>query len=438
MQRFIRSAVIHFPDSCGSAREPKWSYLPDAILWIADGRVKQLGPAQLIAQQLPDGAQIEHYPDQILIPGLIDMHVHYPQLEMIAAYGTQLLDWLNRYTFPVEQKYADKSYAARQASAFLDQLLAQGTTTALVFATSAVSSVDAFFEEAHARNLRMISGKVLMDRHAPAALCDTAVRAYDESAELIERWRGVGRLNYAVTPRFAPTSTDAQLRAAGELLQDYPETYLHTHLAENVDECAWVAELFPSSRSYLDAYAKSGLVTDRAVFAHGIHLDQQDHRCLADAGSTLCHCPSSNLFLGSGLFSINGALRAGVQVGVGTDVGGGTSLSMLSTLGDAYKVQQMAGESLTPQQALYLATLGAARALHLDTKIGNFEVGKEADCVLLDPQAIPQLQLCLENPIEIEALLFALMILGDERAVKQTWVMGEPALKPHRHSSSPD
>ena len=430
MQRCIRASILHFPDSSKSALDAQWEYLPDGLLWIADGRVKQLGNAEVLLAQLPPGTAVEHYPDHILIPGLIDMHVHYPQLEMIAAYGTQLLEWLNRYTFPVEQKYADKPYANRQAGAFLDQLLAQGTTTALVFATSAVNSVDAFFEQAQQRNLRILSGKVLMDQHAPEALCDTPERAYDESAELIERWRGVGRLDYAVTPRFAPTSSEAQLLAAGQLLCDYPQTYLHTHVAENVDECAWVAELYPESRSYLDVYKQAGLVTDRAVFAHGIHLDTEDHQCLAEAGSTVCHCPSSNLFLGSGLFSINGALNAGVQVGVGTDVGGGTNLSMLSALGDAYKVQQMAGEGLTPQQALFLATLGAARALQLDAYIGNFEVGKEADCVLLAPERIPQLKLRLEHPIEIDELIFALMILGDERAVKQTWVMGEPALSP--------
>lgn len=426
--RFIRSRIIHFPDKAGTALDAKWHYFDDAILWISKGRVKALDTTENLRRQLPPDAEIEHYPDQILIPGLIDMHVHYPQLEMIAAYGTQLLDWLNRYTFPVELKYAEKEYASKQAGRFLDQLLAQGTTTALVFATSAPSSVDAFFEQAQARNLRMLSGKVLMDRNAPAALCDSATRAYDESAALIERWQNVGRLGYAVTPRFAPTSTPEQLSAAGKLLADYPQTYLHTHLAENLDECAWVAQLFEQSRSYLDVYAQVGLVTDRAVFAHGIHLDRQDHACLANAGASLCHCPSSNLFLGSGLFSINTALRAGVSVGVGTDVGGGTNLSMLSTLGDAYKVQQMAGESLNPQQALYMATLGAARALQLDDKIGNFEVGKEADCVLLDPSALPQLQLRLESEMSIEDLLFSLMILADDRAVKQTWVMGEPAL----------
>lgn len=425
-QRIIRASIVHFPDEVVDGLEPVWEYLPDAILWIDQGRVKALADAASMLQQLPPGVEVEHYPNQIVIPGLIDMHVHYPQLEMIAAYGTQLLDWLNTYTFPVELKYSDKDYASRQARAFLDQLLAQGTTTALVFATSSVNSVDAFFEQAQARNLRMLSGKVLMDRHAPDALCDSAERAYDESAQLIERWQGVGRLGYAVTPRFAPTSTEAQLRAAGQLLHDYPQTYLHTHLSENRDECAWVAELFPTSRSYLGVYQEQGLVTDRSVFAHGIHLDDQDHHSLASAGATLCHCPSSNLFLGSGLFSVNGALRAGVKVGVGTDVGGGTNLSMLSALGDAYKVQQMAGEGLTPQQALYLATLGAARALKLDDKIGNFAVGKEADCVLLDPQALPQLKLRLENEIDIEALLFALMILADDRAVKQTWVMGVP------------
>lgn len=429
MRRLIRSAIVHFPDRCSDAIDPVWEYFADGLLWIEAGRVKVVGDATSLLNQLPAEIEIEHYPDQLLIPGMIDMHVHYPQLEMIAAYGTQLLDWLTRYTFPVELKYANAEYASRQASAFLDQLLAQGTTTALVFATSSKASVDAFFEQAQMRNLRMISGKVLMDRNAPTDLCDNAASAYDDSAELIERWINRGRLGYAVTPRFAPTSSEEQLKAAGQLLADYPDCYLHTHLAENHAECAWVSELYPQYRSYLDTYEQTGLLTDKSVFAHGIHLDASDHRSLAKAGSTLCHCPSSNLFLGSGLFSIKGAIEAGVQVGIGTDVGGGTSLSMLSALGDAYKVQQMRGENLSPARALYLATLGAARALKLDHLIGNFETGKEADCVLLDPANLPQLQMRLAHPMSIEETLFALMIMGDERAISQTWIMGE-AVKP--------
>jgi len=424
--RVIRASIVHFPDASDTGESARWQLFDDALLWIEDGLVKALGEPEVILPQLPLDTEIEHYPGQILIPGLIDLHVHYPQLEVIAAYGTQLLDWLNRYTFPAELRYRDPQYASAQAERFLAQLLAQGTTTALVFATSAKASVDAFFEAAQARNLRMLSGKVLMDRHAPEGLCDTPTLAYEESAELIERWSGCGRLDYAVTPRFAPTSTQAQLDAAGQLLRDYPQTYLHTHLAENRAECAWVAELYPANRSYLDVYDQAGLVTDKAFFAHAIHLDAQDHRRLSDAGSTLCHCPSSNLFLGSGLFNIRAALNAGIGVGVGTDVGGGTSLSMLSALGDAYKVQQMAGETLSPELALYLATLGAARSLGLQQKIGNFEPGKEADCVLLDPSQLPQLEARLEQSLSLSERLFALMIMGDERAVSQTWVMGEP------------
>ncbi len=423
--RALRSAILHCPAKA-TPDDPCIEYIADGVLWIDNGLIKACGPAAQIVPMLPGSVAVEHYPGKLLMPGFLDLHVHYPQFEMMAAYGDQLLDWLNRYTFPTEMRYTDYAYARRQAEGFLDQLIANGTTTALVFATSSVSSVEAFFEAAFARNLRMLSGKVLMDRHAPEPLCDTAESAYADSEALIKRWQAKGRLGYAITPRFAPTSSEAQLEAAGALRKAYPDTYVHTHLAENRNEVAWVAELFPERRSYLDVYDHFGLMDSRSIFAHGIYLNDSDLKRLSQCRATLCHCPSSNLFLGSGLFPLKRALNAGIQVALGTDVGAGTSLSMLRTLGDAYKVQQLLGEQLAPSLGLYLLTLGAARSLGVDRKIGNFEPGKEADLVLIDPLATDELAARVEYNTGPESLLFALSILGDNRCINRVWVMGEP------------
>jgi len=405
-----------------------WFYHSDGLIWVVDGLIKRVGNYYDVKHHLPDDLLVEHRPEHLLIPGFVDTHVHYPQLEMIGAYGTQLLDWLNRYTFPVELKYRDFDYASQQAEFFLDQLMANGTTTALVFATSSVNSVDAFFTESLRRNLRMVSGKVLMDRHAPNPLCDTAQSAYDDSSALIDKWRSQGRLGYAVTPRFAPTSTDAQLAVAGALIKENSDAYLHTHISENVDEIAWVGELFPDYQGYLDTYDHFGLVTDRSVFAHGIHLSDAEMKRLHDCGSAVCHCPSSNLFLGSGLFPFKRLKQAGVNVTMGTDVGGGTSLSMLSTQGDAYKIQQMAGNVLRPLEAFYMATLAGAKALGLDDRIGALVEGYEADMVLLDLASTPVIEARMKRADHIEDRLFALSILGDDRSVAQTYIMGKPAL----------
>jgi guanine deaminase len=405
-----------------------WFYHSDGLIWVVDGLIKRVGNYYDVKHHLPDDLIVEHRPEHLLIPGFVDTHVHYPQLEMIGAYGTQLLDWLNRYTFPVELKYRDLDYASQQAEFFLDQLMANGTTTALVFATSSVNSVDAFFTESLRRNLRMVSGKVLMDRHAPNPLCDTAQSAYDDSSALIDKWRSQGRLGYAVTPRFAPTSTDAQLAVAGALIKENSDAYLHTHISENVDEIAWVGELFPDHQGYLDTYDHFGLVTDRSVFAHGIHLSDAEMKRLHDCGSAVCHCPSSNLFLGSGLFPFKRLKQAGVNVTMGTDVGGGTSLSMLSTQGDAYKIQQMAGNVLRPLEAFYMATLAGAKALGLDDRIGALVEGYEADMVLLDLASTPVIEARMKRADHIEDRLFALSILGDDRSVAQTYIMGKPAL----------
>lgn len=410
-------------------------YIADGLLILEDGKVKALGTYASLQETYAD-VPTTTYADRLIMPGFIDTHIHFPQTEMIAAYGEQLLTWLSKYTFPTEGKFKDKTYAQEIASFFLDELLKHGTTTALVFTTVYPQSVDAFFEEASRRHLRMIAGKVLMDRNAPAFLTDTPETAYAESKQLIEKWHKHDRLLYAITPRFAVTSSDEQLRLAGKLLAEFPDVYMHTHISENVNEVALVAELFPDSNGYLDVYDRAGLVGDKSVFAHGVHLTDAEFQRLSEARSAIAFCPTSNLFLGSGLFNLKKAksVDTPVKVGLGTDVGGGTSFSMLQTTSEAYKVTQLRGQTLSSFQALFLATLGGARALSLDDTLGNFEPGKEADFIVLDPRATPLM--ARRNPTAIATSLteladrtFATMMLGDDRAIQATYIMGELAYK---------
>lgn len=419
-----RGAVLHFVDDPARAGEAACEYWDDGLLWIENGRVRAVGAAAALLPALPADVPRVDYGDYLIVPGFVDAHVHYPQTEMIAAYGEQLLQWLENYTYPVEQRFADADYAHSVADFFLDELLRNGTTTALVFATVHPVAVDAFFEAAQQRELRMISGKVLMDRNAPAVLCDTAAGGVADSRALIERWHGVGRLQYALMPRFAASCSEQQLQLTGQLLGEYPGVYLHTHLAENRAESAWVRSLFPGARNYLDIYDSAALLGRRSVFAHGIHLADDECARLAQSDSALVHCPSSNLFLGSGLFDLHAMQRRGIRVGVGTDIGAGTSFSLLSNLGDAYKVQQLRGETLDPLQALYLATLGGARALDLDTLIGNFAAGKEADFTVLDMAATPLLRFRMAHCRSLRERLFVLNTLGDDRVVRATYVLG--------------
>ncbi len=408
-------------------------YIADGLLLVRDGQIEALGTYADLVSRVGDRPLIDHS-GQLIIPGLIDTHIHYPQTGMMAAYGEQLLEWLNRYTFPTERKFADPAYARSVAELFLDELLKHGTTTALVFAAVFPASVDAFFEAAEARNLRMISGKVMMDRNAPDYLSDTAQSSYDDSKALIEKWHGRGRLLYAVTPRFAGTSTEAQLRLAARLLDEFPDVYLHTHLSENVNEVTWIQELFPQYAGYLDVYDQTGLVRERSLFAHGVQLTDAEFQRLSEAKAAISFCPTSNLFLGSGLFRLEQAKNPEhpVKVGLGTDVGAGTSFSLLQTTNEAYKVAQLRGQKLSAFKALFLATLGGARALCLDDKLGSFDPGKEADFVVLNPQATPLLALRNEGGIPptldaLEDLLFSLVILGGDRAVTATYIMGEQA-----------
>jgi len=420
-----RAALLHcLADPREVGIEASHEYFEDGLLVVEDGKVVRNGHAADLLSTLPAGTEVIEYQDALITPGFIDTHIHYPQTGMIASYGEQLLDWLNTYTFPTERAFADKAHASEVAEVFLRELLRNGTTTALVFGSVHKESVDAFFEQAHKLDLRMIAGKVLMDRNAPDYLTDTAESGYADSKELIERWHGKGRLHYAVTPRFAPTSTPEQLTLAGRLFQEYPGLYMHTHLSENRKEIEWVRELFPERKGYLDVYDHHGLIGARSVFAHGVHLCDDECKRLGETGSAVAFCPTSNLFLGSGLFDLEKVEGFGVRVGLGTDVGAGTSFSQLQSLNEAYKVMQLQGKKLDPFKALYLATLGGARALYLDERIGNLQPGKDADFVVLDYKATPLIDYRLSQARSLEERLFALMILGDDRAVKETYAAG--------------
>ncbi|MCQ4314158.1 guanine deaminase [Pseudomonas stutzeri] len=424
-RKAYRAAILHsLADPREVGVEKSYEYFEDGLLVIEDGKVAQIGAAQSLLASLPTGTEVTEYPDALITPGFIDTHIHYPQTGMIASYGEQLLDWLNTYTFPTERAFADKAHASEVAEVFLGELLRNGTTTALVFGSVHKESVDAFFEQAEKLNLRMIAGKVLMDRNAPDYLTDTAESGYADSKELIERWHGKGRLHYAVTPRFAPTSTPEQLALAGKLYKEYPDLYMHTHLSENRKEIEWVRELFPEQRGYLDVYDHHGLIGERSVFAHGVHLCDDECKRLGETGSAVAFCPTSNLFLGSGLFDLAKVEGHGVRVGLGTDVGAGTSFSQLQSLNEAYKVMQLQGKKLDPFKSLYLATLGGARALYLDDRIGNLQPGKDADFVVLDYKATPLIDYRMQQAKTLEERLFALMMLGDDRAVKETYAAG--------------
>ncbi|MCY1416167.1 Guanine deaminase [compost metagenome] len=367
---------------------------------------------------------MRHWPDALITPGFIDTHIHYPQTSIVGAGGEQLLDWLTRHTYPTELRFADCDYAGQVARFFVGELLRNGTTSALVFPTVHPESVDAFFAVAAELDLRMLCGKVMMDRNAPPALCDTPASGYEQSQALIERWHGRGRLGYAVTPRFAGSCSDEQLHLAGRLLREHPSVHLHTHLAENRREVTWVRSLFPERSSYLDVYAHHGLLGPRSLFAHAIHLGDSDCRQLAASGAAVAFCPTSNLFLGSGLFDLAKLEKHKVKVGLGTDVGAGTSFSQLQSLNEAYKVMQLQGSKLDPFKSLYLATLGGARALELDDRIGSFASGNEADFVVLDQHATPLLEYRLRQARDLEEKLFALIMLGDDRTVKETFAAG--------------
>jgi guanine deaminase len=435
-----RAAILRFaPD-----REPRDSaiYEEDGLLVVgpdAQGTqvVQAVGPYHALKDQFPAVA-MEHLPGRIIAPGFVDMHIHFPQTDVIGSPAEGLLPWLENHTFPEEKRFSAPEYSAQAATFFIAELLRNGVTTALAFATSHAESVHALFTEAQAQHMRLISGLCLMDRHAPPYLLNRAAldgsrdateQSLIESEALIKRWHGTGRLGYAITPRFAPSCSDAQLRGAGELAAKYPQVWIQSHVAENKDEIAWARELFPASRSYLATYADFGLMRERAIYAHCIHFDDDDRALMRDTGAAAAISPTSNLFLGSGFFDYAGADRVGFQYGLASDVGGGTSFSPFHTMLAAYYVgregQTKPGLSLSPQHLWWQHTAGAAQALGLDghngrPAVGNLQAGCEADFVVLNPQATPLLARRTAQANSLDELLFAMIVLGDDRTVEKT------------------
>ncbi|WP_213877634.1 guanine deaminase [Pseudomonas sp. dw_358] len=425
-RKAYRAALLHsLADPAEVGVPASYEYFEDGLLVVEAGKIVDVGAAADLLPTLSADVEVLHYTDALITPGFIDTHIHFPQTGMVGSYGEQLLDWLNNYTFPCESQFADKAHADEVADLFLKELLRNGTTTALVFASVHPQSVDALFEAAERLDLRLIAGKVMMDRNAPDYLVDTAETGYSDSKTLIERWHGKGRLHYAVTPRFAPTSSEAQLTLAGQLLGEYPDVYMQTHISENLKEVEWVKALFPERKNYLDVYDHYQLLGQRSVLAHGVHLCDEECARLAETGSAIAFCPTSNLFLGSGLFDLAQAEKHKVNVGLGTDVGGGTSFSLLQTLNEAYKVMQLQGEKLSPFKSLYLATLGGARALRLEDRIGTLQPGTDADFVVLDYHATPLLSYRIKQSKAFEETLFVLMTLGDDRTVSETFAAGK-------------
>jgi guanine deaminase len=425
--RLLRGRLLSFSEAPRVSGERARRYIEDGALAIESGKIVDIGRFADVSARTP-GAAIEDHSGELILPGFIDTHIHYPQTRVIGSYGAQLLEWLQKYTFVEEQKFADPGHAEQVSKFFLDELFRNGTTTAVVYCTVAPQSVEAFFAESERRGARMIAGKVMMDRNAPPALTDTPQRGYDESQALIARWRGRGRLDYAITPRFAITSTDAQLAAAGALAKEHPECYVQTHLSENHAEIALAKQLYPEARDYLDIYDRFGLVGAKSIFGHCIHLEPAEVQTLAARDGVAAFCPTSNLFLGSGLFDLQRLDEAGVRSSLATDVGGGTSYSLLQTANEAYKVLQMRGQSWSALQAFYQLTLGNARALGLEGKIGALEIGHEADLVVLDSRATPAMAHRMQSiDGDLAEELFVLMMMGDDRAIKQTYVAGAPS-----------
>ena len=390
---------------------------------IENGQITACGPADQVTA--PPNTLVTDYGDKLIMAGFVDAHVHYPQTAMIASWGKRLIDWLNTSTFPEEARLKDPDYAARIAAHYFDFSLANGTTTQASFATIHPTSVDAFFSEAQKRGLRALTGKTCMDRNAPDYLSDTAQSAYDDSKALLSKWHGVDRLGYVITPRFSPTSTREQLEAMGALWAEHSDCLMQTHLSEQVEEIQWIKELEPSARDYLDTYETTGLLGERALFGHSIHLEPREMDRLRDTGASVVHCPTSNAFIGSGLFNMAATKAHGISVGLATDIGGGSSFSMLHTMAAAYEIGQLSGTALHPAQLLWLATCGSAKSLHLGDKVGNLQSGHEADLIVLDLASTPEIKLRHGQADDLWEAVFPTIMMGDDRAIHDVWIAGQ-------------
>ncbi|MFP9138386.1 guanine deaminase [Devosia sp. XGJD_8] len=419
----LRGRVLTFvSEPQGIDDTASYRYLEDGAITIEDGKIIAVGDFAA-----DDSAEVIDHRPHLILPGFIDTHLHYVQSQMIASYAGSLLEWLNTYTFVEEQKFSQQGHASTVSAAFFDELIRHGTTTAVAYCSSHPRSVDAYFGEAAKRNMLMVGGKVMMDRNAPEALCDTAQSGYDDTRTLIARWHGKGRGLYAISPRFALTSTPEQLDAARALVAEYPDCYVQTHLSENAAEITYAMELYPGSPDYTGIYEDFGLLGPRTLLGHCIHLNHRETQVLAETGAVAVFCPTSNLFLGSGLFDHERLSKAGVRIGVATDIGGGTSFSMLRTLDEGYKVLQLRGQRLTPLNSFYMMTLGNARSLSLEGTIGAIAPGNAADLVVLDAGATPAMALRLATASSLVEELFLLQTLGDDRAIAEVYVAGARA-----------
>lgn len=427
MADLLLGQVLRFqgdPFATPDAAQP----IADGAVLIEAGRIAAVGTAAELRARNPQ-AQLHDHGRKVISAGFIDAHVHYPQTAIIASWGKRLIDWLNSYTFPEEMRFSDPAYAGAVAGRYLDLVLARGTTTVCSYATIHPESVDAIFTAAQSRGMRVFAGKTCMDRNAPEGLRDTVQSAYDDSKRLLQKWHGLDRLSYVITPRFSPTSTPEQLAALGALWREYPDCLMQTHLSEQTDEIAWVKDLFPQSRDYLDTYEAQGLLREGAVYGHAIHLTDRERARLIEAGASLVHCPTSNTFIGSGLFDMG--LAQSLRVGLATDTGGGSNFSMLRTMAAAYEVAQLRGQSLHPSQLWWLATQGSARALHVEDRIGNIAVGMEADLVVIDLASTPAIAQAVMRATDLWQELFPTIMMGDDRAVSEVWVGGVKSARPH-------
>lgn len=423
-QHLLLGQTLHFTaDPFVAGWETATQHSGRGAVLIHDGVIAAVGQADDL-RRLHPGVAITDYGHALLSAGFVDAHMHYPQTGIIASWGKRLIDWLNTYTFPEELRLADPLIAAEVAARSLDLALAYGTTTQASYCTSHPESVDAYFEAASRRNMRVVAGKTCMDRNAPSGLCDTAQSAYDDSRALLARWHGKGRAQYAITPRFSPTSTPDQLAALGALWAEYPDCLMQTHLSEQLDEIAWVRGLFPQARDYLDTYEAHGLLGPRGLYGHAIHLDPREIDRLAEVGAAVVHCPTSNTFIGSGLFDMAGLKDRGIPVGLATDTGGGSSFSMLRTMAAAYEISQLRGLALHPAQLMWLATEGSAQALHLGGVVGRLAPGAEADIVVLDLSSTPAIAQRANRADTFWEALFPTIMMGDDRAVRAVWVGG--------------